>query len=267
MRAVALMLRVVTVAALLGGCVPLRRPPAEAPYPVPRAFDATRLLAPPPMDALSQARDLEAVRAAERVRTPEQVAEAESSSAVDVFLFSAVLGPRFNAQAVPFTASFFERVYRSALPVLQMAKDCWHRQRPFVVDAALSPLARSLASTRLRSAPTSVQAMPSPLEDSPCTASAAASTYSPSYPSGHATVGAMMAILLADMVPEKRNELFRRGWEYGYARVVSGVHFPSDVEAGRVLGTLAVSVLQQDQRFRADMRRARQELRAALGYR
>ena len=75
-----------------------------------------------------------------------------------------------------------------------------------------------------------------------------------------------MAILLAEMVPERRAELFERGWEYGDARIVSGVHFPSDVEAGRILGTLIARQLEADARFRADMRSARSELRQALGY-
>ena len=39
------------------------------------------------------------------------------------------------------------------------------------------------------------------------------SAYSFSYPSGHTTFGALSAILLAQMVPEKHVELFERGWE------------------------------------------------------
>ena len=77
----------------------------------------------------------------------------------------------------------------------------------------------------------------------------------------------MMAILLAEMVPEQRAALFACGWEYGDARVISGVHFPRDVEAGRILGTMLVGFLEQDERFRTDLSASRQELRAALGYR
>jgi acid phosphatase (class A) len=239
----------------------------DRPYSTPVIFDATRLLAPPPVDAAAQARDIEAVRSAQRLRTPEQAMQAEASSSVDVFLFASVLGPRFTAERLPLTAAFFSRAYRGALPALQAAKDCWNRERPFVVDPGLAPLERSFASTRLRSAPAPVQAASLPPADSPCTAPDGARLYSPSYPSGHATVGAMMAILLARMVPEKREKLFALGWGYGEARVVSGVHFPSDVEAGRILGTVLVQLMQEDGRFRADLRSARAELRAALGYR
>src|SRR5690606_30392641 len=215
----------------------------------------------PPADEAARARDLAAVRAAQQSRTVQQAEQAEASSTVDVFLFAAVLGPRFTPSPFPRTADFFSRVYRSALPYLQASKQCWGRAGPFVVDPSLEPLERSLAGTRLRTAPEEVR-FPA---DSPCPAPPAHG-YSPSYPSGHATVGAMMAILLAQMVPERHEALFALGWELGEDRVISGVHFPSDVEAGRILGTVLVGVMAQDARFRADFAAAQRELRAVLGY-
>lgn len=252
------------VATLLTGCVHTSGPAADTAYSLAAGFDATHVLAPPPADAASLARDLQAVRLAERTRTPEQAGEAEATSAVDVFLFATVLGPRFTAQQLPVSNTFFSRVYQSALPYLQATKDCWHRERPFEVDATLSPLTRSFASTRLRSAPAPVRVSPPP-GDSPCSAPAANPTYSPSYPSGHAMVGAMMAIILADMVPERRTALFERGWDLGEARVISGVHFPSDVAAGRTLAAVLVALMQQDRRYSADFSAATRELRGVLG--
>jgi acid phosphatase (class A) len=267
MRGVGAYVRVMAAvsALLLQACAGSGPRAAEQLYAVPVDFDSTRLLAPPPGDPVRQARDIEAVRNAERMRTPVQASQAEASSSVDVFLFASVLGPRFTAERLPLTTAFFSRVYRSALPSLQAAKDCWNRERPFVVDPALAPLERAIASTRPRAAPASVQKVPLLPVDSPCTAPVGAKLYSPSYPSGHATVGAMMAILLAQMVPEQRAALFSQGWSYGDARVVSGVHFPSDVEAGRILGTVLVELMQEDARFRTDYRASRKELRAAIG--
>jgi acid phosphatase (class A) len=260
----------VLAALLLPACAgtgsrPAAPTPADAVYALPSGVDVTRLLAPPPQgEAL--ARDLEGVHGAERARTPGQAERAEASATVDVFQFAEVLGAGFTAERVPVTAAFFSRMYRSALPFLQATKDCWNRPRPFEVDSSLAPLERSLASTRLRSAPAPVQEVRHPPADSPCAAPAAASRYAASYPSGHATVGAMHAILLAGMVPEQRQALFDRGWEHGQGRVVSGVHFPSDVEAGRILGTVLIALMEQDGRFRDDFMSARSELRAALGY-
>lgn len=257
---------IMAAAMLLAGCTTGISPqPDERLYPVPAVFDAIRVLAPPPSDAAAQAHDIEAVRAAERHRSAEQSAQAEASSTVDVFLFSSVLGPAFARERLPRTDAFFGRAYRSTLPYLQAAKDCWNRDRPFVADPSLKPLERSYASTRLRSAPASVQAASSPRGDSRCTTPAGPPLYSPSYPSGHATVGALMAILLADMVPERRTELFAKGWQFGEARIISGVHFPTDVEAGRILGSVLAELMQQDAQFRVDQGVARRELRAALG--
>jgi acid phosphatase (class A) len=86
-----------------------------------------------------------------------------------------------------------------------------------------------------------------------------------SYPSGHSTFGTVCGILLAEMVPEKRAELFARGRDYGASRLVVGAHFPDDVEAGRTAGTLAAGLMMESARFQRDFLEARTVLRAALG--
>jgi membrane-associated phospholipid phosphatase len=86
-----------------------------------------------------------------------------------------------------------------------------------------------------------------------------------SYPSGHASFGILCAILLADMVPEKREALVARGRDYAHSRLVVGAHFPTDVEAGRIAGTVAAALLWQNANFRRDLAEARTTLRTALG--
>lgn len=262
-----------TVAALLTACAggPARTGavPERGTYAISPAVDVTRLLSPPPADDESRSRDLAAVRDWQSARTAAQVADAEESSRVDVFQFRSVLGGEFTPERLPLTAAFFSRVVRTSIEQLQKSKDCWSRMRPFVVDPTLSPLERSLASTRLRPGEAAEPARPAaPLAaGSPCAPPPAVREYSPSYPSGHAMVGAITAILLAEMVPERRGALFALGWAQGEARVISGVHFPSDVEAGRILGTTLVGLMETDARFHADLQASRAELRAALGYR
>jgi acid phosphatase (class A) len=89
--------------------------------------------------------------------------------------------------------------------------------------------------------------------------------FSYSYPSGNANFGTTTAILLAAMVPEKRAEIFARGWEYGENRLVAGVHFPSDIESGRISATAMVAVMMQNPAFKSDFAAAKGELRTALG--
>ncbi|MDE2220457.1 MAG: phosphatase PAP2 family protein, partial [Gammaproteobacteria bacterium] len=86
-----------------------------------------------------------------------------------------------------------------------------------------------------------------------------------SYPSGHAAFAADCAIVLALMVPEQSAALFARARRYGESRLIVGAHYPADVDAGRRVGPAAAGVMLQNARFQADLRKARTQLRRALG--
>ena len=59
----------------------------------------------------------------------------------------------------------------------------------------------------------------------------------PSYPSGHATHGRLVAKLVADEVPfQYRADILRLGDDIGEGRMVAGAHYPSDTEFGHRLG-------------------------------
>jgi acid phosphatase (class A) len=88
-----------------------------------------------------------------------------------------------------------------------------------------------------------------------------------SYPSGHAAFAACTAILLSAMVPEKRDAIFARAEIFADRRIVAGVHYPTDVEAGWIAGTIVAYALLQQPLFIADFKAARAEVRSALGYR
>jgi acid phosphatase (class A) len=60
-----------------------------------------------------------------------------------------------------------------------------------------------------------------------------------SFPSGHSTFFRSAAILLADLVPERRERLLAVGLLGGTSRTVCGLHYPSDVDAGQRLGEAA----------------------------
>jgi acid phosphatase (class A) len=88
---------------------------------------------------------------------------------------------------------------------------------------------------------------------------------STSYPSGHATYGAVVGVVLVEMLPEKKEEIYKRIQDYGYSRLVSGAHFRSDVYAGNIAGAaIAASLLSKDS-FRDEFRQVKAELRKAIG--
>lgn len=84
-----------------------------------------------------------------------------------------------------------------------------------------------------------------------------------SYPSGHAATGWAWALILAQLAPDRASPILYRGAAFGDSRVICGVHYPSDVEAGRQTGAALVAVLQARADFRADLNQARAELATA----
>jgi len=53
----------------------------------------------------------------------------------------------------------------------------------------------------------------------------------PAYPSGHTSYAALIANILSDKYPRRRDLFFRQARIAGYARCTQGVHYPSDNEA------------------------------------
>lgn len=82
-----------------------------------------------------------------------------------------------------------------------------------------------------------------------------------SYPSGHTSIGWATALVLAEINPERQNEILRRGYEMGQSRVICGYHYQSDVDAGRITGSMAVARLHADPAFQAQLARAKEEFR------
>jgi acid phosphatase (class A) len=235
------------------------------PYLAAGAFDSVDLLPPPPSAGSPQQRqDIDGVLKAQRAASPERIEQAENDAKVDIAQFASVLSPQFSFATVPGVAAFLRKVARDTRDPVNRAKDCWERPRPFVADERVHPPGMMQQETANRPGATPANTAPHD-PASPCLPVESAQAYSYSYPSGHSTFGAMTAILLANMVPEKRRELFARGWDYGQSRIVGGVHFPSDVESGRIEATAMVALVMQNADFRTDFSAAKAELRKALG--
>ena len=86
-----------------------------------------------------------------------------------------------------------------------------------------------------------------------------------SYPSGHTTNATLAAIVMGDIVPEKRDAIWQRAADYSHSRVVGGMHYPNDLFGGKLAGTAIAVALQSRPEFKADFAAARRELRQYLG--
>jgi acid phosphatase (class A) len=96
-----------------------------------------------------------------------------------------------------------------------------------------------------------------------CTPKEEAQMRPDSYPSGHASIGWAWALVLAEAAPERADAIFARGLAYGRSRVVCGVHWQSDLEAGRIIGAATVSRLRSNPVYVAQVAEARREIAAA----
>jgi acid phosphatase (class A) len=86
---------------------------------------------------------------------------------------------------------------------------------------------------------------------------------SPDYPSGHATFGWMMGMILAELAPDRATQVLARGRAFGESRMVCGVHSLSAIEESRTAASAVFAALHGSPEFRADMDAARPEIAAA----
>lgn len=202
-----------------------------------RTLDLQRILPPPPAAGSPQERaELDELLRIEAHRTSRQTDRARKDAKLNILGFADALGARPGALTtarVPLTVALFRYVSADESAIVGAAKREYGRPRPFTVEPRLHPV---VAPPR-----------------------------SPSYPSGHSTWAYTTALVLADMVPERRQQLLVRAGEYAYDRNVAGVHYPSDVEAGKLAGTALAAVLFTCQPFDNEEAAARAELRSALG--
>lgn len=188
--------------------------------------------APPAINSPATRADLATLEALQNQRTAQDEARILADAKEKVWRFADVLGTHFNAQNLPKTKSFFKRVVATSRAVVAPAKEYWMRPRPFSVDDKLIPSIKR---------PTSG-----------------------SWPSRHATTGTLFGLILADMIPEKREALLARAKEFADNRAFGGVHYPSDVEAGRRTAAAIILKLKEDLNFVKAFNDARDELRKKL---
>jgi acid phosphatase (class A) len=223
--------------------------------------DIIQLLPPPPAEnSAEQQADLAAVLDAQRAAHADgSIAHAMADVQQSCGRFSDALGEDLtSARGTKVLAFLDQTAHRGAL-IAGPAKKYWKRTRPYAFSAQVERLADM--SPRGQSPPAAGVADAGNAARQMMAGDAAHS----SYPSGHATFGTVCTILLAAMVPEKRAALFARNLDYDHSRMVVGAHFPSDLEAGRIAGTLAAELLLQDRQVQRQLAEARSRLRAELG--
>lgn len=202
--------------------------PVVGKYIAPDAIDLHALLPDPPApnSPISNG-EIEIILAAQSDASPASRQRAIDEDAMKVWLFADALGPSFNADDKPMTASFIKQIERDSKAISDRAKATWNRPRPYIQDPRIKLFTQGPSNN--------------------------------SYPSGHATRASAWTETLCLLVPEKADAIRARGRLVGLDRIILGVHFPSDVAAGDALGKAIVQQMQQNSLFRHDLEEAQKE--------
>ncbi|KAB7895188.1 phosphatase PAP2 family protein [Rouxiella sp. S1S-2] len=203
------------------------------PFITAKDVDLSQYLPAPPADDSDQTKaEIAELLTIQAKRTPEQEKAAIADAQENVWRFADVMGPGFDAAKLPKLAAFFDRVVATEDVVDDHAKKYFHRSRPYMVSDELHPLLKKSTSG--------------------------------SWPSGHSTIGYLMATVLGDMVPEKRNALFTRAADYAENRLVAGFHYRSDTVMSRTGAALMAQKMFEQPEFTREYDAAKAELQAQM---
>ncbi len=197
----------------------------------PSAVDVVSLLPPPPPAGSKEAAaELELVLKAQANRTQAEIEQARAEADLSPAAFQEVLGESFTEGNFPKTYEMLKDAAKDSKSFSNQAKTYFKRPRPGMADAHVQPSIEGESD--------------------------------PSFPSGHATRGMLWALILSELAPDKKDALPKRGQEIGWDRLVAGLHYPSDLYAGRVLGRALAEQMQKDAKFQRRLAAAKVEFQA-----
>jgi acid phosphatase (class A) len=240
---------IIAVAALLSACAgtPAALRPEAARTIETKGYLAGPLIqslaeATPPPPAAGSPTDLADKARSNRFRTLEDsdrwllaTAHAELRPPLALQHFDCVLGVRLGSAATPNLNRLMQRLFEDSDAAAELVKARGFRPRPVGDDP----------------------------ERRPCQRVSEAGRKSASYPSGSSTVATVYGEAFAALEPDRAAEVRRIAHEMGLSRLVCGMHYPSDVAAGEVLGKAVFDAAAATPGFEVDLAAARAELAAA----
>jgi len=225
----------------LVACTPVQRPVSQAPpdNAVATLRTAELLPAAPKAGTPRYEADRQVFQATRKLEgTPRwALAQQDVDYATPTLMadFSCAMGVPLDAAKLPKLAALIDATSSAADVSTGPAKKANQRQRPFLID----PGATCQSTDRLKN--------------------------SFDYPSGHATRGWAVGLVLTELAPDRASDLLLRSRAFGDSRVVCGVHNLSAIEAGAMNGAAVVAVLHASPAFQVSLAEAKRELDAYRG--
>ncbi len=198
---------------------------AQTYYVAAEQFKTAQFAPPPAPDSYEQKEDLAAVLAWQNKRTEDDCAKANATAN---FTYDSLWGARspFPQPLPAGVKKFFDRLASDLESAVTAMKDRYRRPRPFKAY---------------------------PEQARPCVKK----SWGYSYPSGHAAFSRVFACVLTDIVPGRRDEFFAKSDEIARDRVVGGVHFPTDIAAGKIFGDQFHAALLGSPEYGKDLEKIR----------
>jgi len=205
----------------------------------PEQLDMTAILAAPPAnDSWQTMTELAELHRIQATRTPEEIAHAQKDDVEEhIFAFQDVLGAKFRREALPLTALLSDHVKNDEGVNVNPIKNFFKRPRPYHLDSTIKPVCKA-TDNRMDFG----------------------------YPSGHGTTGYLEALVLIQIVPEKRNAILQRADDYAHSREVCGAHFASDEAASKATAYAMMAIMMNNSQFQRELQAAKAETRAVLGF-
>lgn len=219
----------------LSGCISVHGEKVNLPAVIAQSNAAKiswkEILPPPPkIDSLQHKWEMNEVISYQSPEYDERRKMALQDNDIDPFkTYSSILGPSFKAENYPKTKELINYSLTYSALHINGAKNVYSRKRPFQENSEIKIC-----------------------EDKPPNSS--------SYPSGHSASGWIVSNILARLFQEKSDDIYARGIDYGKSRVICGVHYPSDVAIGQIVGDIVMSKLQNDAQFIILFRNANDEI-------
>jgi acid phosphatase (class A) len=196
--------------------------PQDLHYLTPESVDLSDIPAPPVMGSEADAVDLATVLKWQELRTEFECARAQHEShGYATSFFGVPYGPLTDEEAQSLV-DFQERLFKEVNFFSRILKQRYSRVRPFNRHASIKPCITIHNSN--------------------------------GYPSGHAAAAYVASRTFSLIWPERARAFNRRAEEIALGRVIGGVHFPLDIEAGKILGERVFSALMESDEFEHDVR-------------